>query len=81
MEELKGFFVGYRSFKSKSGKVCYIVSLLFISLDEVNSRADYFVKDIFTTEGTYNQFVDEHQLLQSVDVKREIVGDTVRYYI
>lgn len=81
MEELKGIFIGFKSFKSKAGKQCYVISLVFIDFDEMNQRATYFVKDVFTDEKVYNNFVNEHQLLDTVDVKREIVGDVVRYYI
>lgn len=81
MEELTGVFIGYKQFVSKSGKQCYVISLVFINVDEVNQKATYFVKDIFTSEKEYNNFVNSHQLLGYVDVKREIVGDSVRYYI
>lgn len=82
MEDLKGIFIGYKNFVSKkSNKPCYIISMLFITLEEDDSRADYLVKDIFVNEKDYNNFVNEHQILASVDVKREIVRDEVRYYI
>ena len=81
MEDLKGIFIGYKSFQAKSGKQCNVISLVFINLDEMNNRAMYFVKDIFCEEEAYNDFVESHQLLDTIDVKREIVGDTVRYYI
>ena len=42
----------------------------------------YEIPSLFNIdEQSYNAFLNEHQLLTSVDVKREIVGDTVRYYI
>lgn len=81
MQELEGLFIGYKTVTSKKGKLCFIISLLFVSLDELNNRATYFTKDVFVDEQSYNAFLNEHQLLTSVDVKREIVGDTVRYYI
>ncbi len=81
MEELKGIFVGFKSFQAKSGKQCNVVSLIFIEVDELNNRATYFVKDIFVDEKDYNVFVGSHRILDTVDVKREIVGDIVRYYI
>ena len=81
MEELNGVFVGYKSFQSKNGKQCNVISLVFIELDEVNRRATYFTKDIFTGEKEYNNFVNEHELLSTISVRRSFVGDSVRYYI
>ncbi len=81
MQELNGVFVGYKSFSSKSGKQCNVISLIFIELDEINKRALYFVKDVFVDDKTYNNFVAEHELLSTILVRREIVGDNVRYYI
>lgn len=82
MEELKGIFVGYKQFTSqKNNKKYNVISLLFIDVDEVNQRADYFVKDIFTDEKTYNNFVSTNTILSAISVRREIVGDNVRYYI
>ena len=82
MEELQGFFVGYKTFTSqKNNKKYNVISLIFVDLDEANQRATYFVKDIFTDEKTYNNFVTENELLSLISVKREIVGDNVRYYI
>lgn len=82
MEELTGIFVGFKAFQSsKNNKMYYVVSLLFISVDEINQHATYFVKDIFVNEKTYFEFINSHAILGEVDVKREIVGDSVRYYI
>lgn len=81
MEELQGLFVGYKSFQSKSGKQCNVISLIFVELDEANRRATYFVKDIFVGDKEYNNFVNGHELFATVSVKREFVGDGVRYYI
>ena len=82
MEELKGVFIGYKTFVSqKNNRNYFVISLLFMTFDEEHQRVDYFIKDIFTSEETYYDFVKNHSLLQHVDVKREIVGDNVRYYI
>lgn len=73
MEEVKGLFIGYKTFVAKSGKKCYVLSYLFISLDEVNNRATYFVKDVFSSEDTYNKFIASYELLSEVTLKREIL--------
>ncbi len=79
MDELKGYFVGYKAFKSKKDKQCYVISLLFMTSEE--NKVTYFVKDIFTDEKHYNEFLNNYEILNLVVVKREVVGDTVRYYI
>lgn len=82
MEELKGLFVGYKTFESKDKtKRYYVISLLFVTENENGTRADYFVKDIFVSPDTYDNFMSRYPFMSSVDVRREIVGDTIRYYI
>lgn len=81
MQNLIGVFIGYKAIKSKAGKDLKIISLLFIETDEVNERVTYFVKDVFVNEEDYYDFIKNHSILESVEVQREIVGDTVRYYI
>lgn len=82
MEELNGIFVGYKQFtSSKNNNKYYVISLLFIGVDELNQRATYFVKDIFTDKQTYEDFVSSNTILSTIGVRREIVGDSVRYYI
>lgn len=82
MEEVQGLFIGYRSFISKkNGNNYFVLSFLFIDVNDKNKCATYFVKDIFVAQDDYNQFISEHSLLSSVVLKREIVNDTVRYYI
>lgn len=82
MDKLCGVFVGYKSFNSsKTGKNYNVLSLLFLASNEDNTRVDYFVKDIFVNSAVYADFIKNNSLLSSVDVKREIVGDSVRYYI
>lgn len=79
MEELKGYFVGYKSFKSKAGKQCFVISILFMTSGD--NKVTYFVKDIFTDEKKYDQFLEDYEILNLVVVNRQVVDDTVRYYI
>ena len=75
-------FVGYRSFMSKSQKMCYILS--FLTPPAFNSdKSSCFVTnvDIFTEENKYNAFVKSHSILDTVKISYDINGDKVRYYI
>lgn len=82
MEELNGYFVGFKTFVSqKNGKRYNVLSVLYITEDVANQRATYFVKDIFVDDKVYNQIVENFGLMTEIATKREIVGDTVRYYI
>lgn len=81
MEYVKGKFVGYKSFLSKAGKNCFVISVIMVTLDELNNRADYFVSDIFVGEKEYNDFVTLHSLFEEIDLKREVYQDKVRYHL
>lgn len=82
MENVSAVFIGFKTFLSpKSNKVLSILSFVIITPDEVNQKVDYFVKDVFVSEKEYQAFIDNHGILEAVDLKREIVGDQVRYYV
>ena len=82
MEKLNGVFIGYKKVQKKDkSKMCNIISFLFLSEDELNQRVTYFVKDVFTDDKIYDNFINEHNVLDFVEVSREIVNDKVRYYI
>lgn len=82
MEEVTGVFIGFKKFtSSKNGKNYNVLSFVFIDVDEKNQNAKYFVKDIFVKDDVYDEFIYKYQLLNEVSLKREIVNDTVRYYI
>lgn len=82
MEELDGLFIGFKRFQSKDKTKMYnVISLLFLTEDELYQRVTYFVKDVFVDDVPYEKFIKDNKILDFVKVKREIVGDNVRYYI
>lgn len=75
-------FIGYRSFKSKSEKMCYILSFLTPPIVSQDGSSCYTTNvDIFTDEDKYNAFVKAHSILEYVKIQYDIVGDKVRYHI
>lgn len=75
-------FIGFRCFKSKSEKMCYILSFLTPPQTSNDGNSCFTTQvDIFTDESKYNAFVKAHSILESVKVKYDIYGDKVRYYI
>lgn len=75
-------FVGYRSFKSKSEKMCYILSFLTPpTVSQDNSSCFTTNVDIFTDESKFNAFIKAHEILEYVKIQYDIVGDKVRYHI
>lgn len=81
MDYVKGKFVGYKSFLSKAGKNCFVLSFILVDIDELNARADYYVVDIFLEQKIYNDFVTSHGLFDEIELKRELYKDKVRYYV
>lgn len=81
MEKINGNLIGFKTIKSKKGNTCYIISILFLTVYEGSQRVDYFVKDIFVGENTYYDFIENHSVLDVIELEREVVNDKVRYYI
>lgn len=76
------FFIGYRCFKSKSEKMCYILSFLTPPTKSNDGNSCFTSNvDIFTTEDKYNAFISAHKILDKVKIQFDIYGDKVRYYI
>lgn len=75
-------FIGYRSFKSKSEKMCYILSFLTPPVVSQDGSSCYTTNvDIFTDEDKFNAFIKAHSILEYVKIQYDIVGDKVRYHI
>ena len=75
-------FIGYRCFKSKSEKMCYILS--FLTPPTYNKDGtSCFTKniDVFTEQDKYNAFIKSHKVLEYVKIQYDIVGDKVNYKI
>lgn len=75
-------FIGYRSFMSKSQKMCYIISFLtppVVSKDGSSCFTNQI--DVFTDEQKYNAFIKAHPIMSKVRVQFDIVGDKVHYKI
>lgn len=81
MEKLDGIFIGFKSFQSKKGTACFVLSFLFIDFDDEKNQATYFVKDLFVSQEKYSDVISESQLLSTVPLKREVFGDTVKFSI
>lgn len=75
-------FVGYRSFKSKSEKMCYILSFLTPPTVSQDGTSCFTTNvDIFTDENKFNAFIKSHEILNYVKIQYDIIGDKVRYHI
>lgn len=75
-------YVGYRTFMSKSGNKCNVLD--FITKPKKTKNGDgVYVSNIsvFTEEEKYFDFIKKNQLLSTVSVSFEIIGDKVRYNI
>lgn len=80
MQELKGYFIGYKTFKSrKDNKDYYVLSILLLTDDNEHNRVTYFVKDIFVDDKKYYNFVDNASIFDAVTVTCEVSGDKVYY--
>lgn len=74
--------VGFKCFKSKSEKMCYIISFLTPPVFSQDQMSCYTQQvDVFTDENKYNAFIKSHKILDTVKVQYDINGDKVRYYI
>ena len=79
-EEL--LFTGYRCFKSKSEKMCYILSFLTPPTVSQDGSSCFTTQvDIFVDESKYQAFIKAHGILEKVELGFEIRGDKVRYYV
>lgn len=80
--EARLLLIGFKCFKSKSEKMCYIISFLtppVYSQDKISCFSSQI--DIFTDAEKYNTFIKTHKILDNVTVKYEIKGDKVHYFI
>ena len=79
-EEL--LFTGYRCFKSKSEKMCYILSFLTPPRESQDKNSCFTSQvDIFTDESKYKAFINNNNVLDFVKLNYEIIGDKVRYFV
>lgn len=80
--EKEVMFVGYKSFESKKGNKCYLLNFLPSPEFNRDKTACYCsLIDVFTNENNYNLFIDEHEIMSTVSINVDIVGDRVRYSI
>lgn len=75
-------FVGYSSFKGKKdvNKTYYKLSFISIPVKTQDGKSAYYKTiDLFTTEDCYVDFINEHELLETVAVPYLVVGDKVSF--
>lgn len=80
MEKQELLFIGFRSFESKAGKKCFLLSFI---THPINYQGGCFCKpvDIFVTQQEYDSFLNENDVMCWVNLSYEIVGDKVRFKI
>ena len=79
---MKMLFVGYRKFRSKNDKDCFVLNFLTpIRISSDDSRADSEVISVFTDESKYNEFLKTNKLMSESEVKQDVVGSRVYYSI
>lgn len=79
---MKMLFVGYKKFKSKAEKNCFVLNFLTpVRISQDSSRADSEIISVFTDETSYDTFVNSKELMTQCEVKQDVVGTKVYYSI
>lgn len=75
-------FCGYRSGISKEKKNYYKIDFRTPPIISKDQKTAYSIDiSVFTTKEKYQQFIDDHSLLEVVKVPYEVNGEKVRHYL
>lgn len=75
-------FVGYSSFRGKKdiNKVYYKLQFISIPMKTQDSKSAYYKSiDLFVTENVYLDYIENHDLLETVAVPYVVIGDKVSF--
>lgn len=75
-------FIGYSSFKGKKeqSRVYYKIQFISIPMKTQDGNSAYYKAiDLFVNEQSYYNFINEHDLLDTVAVPYIVIGDKVSF--
>lgn len=75
-------FVGYSSFKGKKdiNKIYYKLQFISIPMKTLDNKSAYYKTiDLFVSEEVYEDYIVNHELLETVAVPYLVIGDKVSF--
>lgn len=75
-------FIGYSSFKGKKdvNKTYYKLSFISIPVQTQDKKSAYCKSiDLFVNDSCYEDFIDSHELLETVAIPYVVTGDKVSF--